>query len=66
MLHVKREKKKPDKSKIKDRNPSIKSTMQMRTQVNTTQIKNKSKKSIKKNQVKTLCKEESQLKNDNQ
>jgi hypothetical protein len=40
--------------------------MQMRTQVNTTQIKNKSKQSIKKNQVKTLCKEESQLKNDNQ
>jgi hypothetical protein len=39
----------------------------MRTQVNTTQIKNKSKQSILKNQVKTLCKEESQLKtNDNQ
>jgi hypothetical protein len=38
----------------------------MRTQVNTTQIKNKSKQSISKNQVKTLCKEESQLKNDNQ
>jgi hypothetical protein len=39
----------------------------MRTQVNTTQIKNKSKQSIFKNQVKTLCKEESQLKtNDNQ
>jgi hypothetical protein len=42
--------------------PSIKSTRQMRTQINTTQIKNKSKQSIKKNQVKTLCKEESQLK----
>jgi hypothetical protein len=38
----------------------------MRTQVNTTQIKNKSKQSIKKDQVTTLCKEESQLKNDNQ
>jgi len=34
----------------------------MRTQVSTTQIKNKSKQSIKKDQVKTLCKEESQQK----
>jgi hypothetical protein len=41
-------------------NPSIKSTRQMRTQVDTTQTKNKSKQSTKKkskNQVKTLCKE---------
>jgi hypothetical protein len=52
--------------KIKDGNPSIKSTRQMRTQVNTTQIRNKSKESIFKNQVKTLCEEESQPKNDNQ
>ncbi len=37
----------------------------MRTQVNTTQIKNKSKQSIKENQVKALYKEESQLKSDN-
>jgi hypothetical protein len=33
--------------KIKDRNPSIKSTKQMRTQVDTTQRKNKSKQSTK-------------------
>jgi hypothetical protein len=39
-------------NKIKDENPSIKSTRQQRTQVNTTQRKNK-------NQVKTLCKEDS-------
>jgi hypothetical protein len=37
-------------------NPSIKSTRQMRTQVDTTQRKNKSKQSTK-YQVKTLCKE---------
>ncbi len=38
--------------------PSIKSRRQMRTQVNTTQRKNKAKKSTK-NQVKTICKEDS-------
>jgi hypothetical protein len=42
----------PLKIKIKDGNPSIENTMQKRTQVNTTQRK-------KKNQVKTLCKEDS-------
>jgi hypothetical protein len=64
-LHIKREKK-TWYIKIKDGNPSIKSTRQMRTQVNITQIRNKSKESIFQNQVKTLCEEESQPQNDNQ
>jgi hypothetical protein len=38
---------KPFYIKIKDENPSIKSTRQMRTQVNTTQRKIKSKQSTK-------------------
>ncbi len=44
---------------------SIKSTRQMRTQENPTQRKKKTKQSTK-NQVKTLCKEDSLPLNDNQ
>jgi hypothetical protein len=50
-------KKNPGK-KFKDGNLSVKSTRQMRTQVDTTQSK-KQKETINKNQVKTQCKEDS-------
>jgi hypothetical protein len=42
--------------KMKDKNPSIKSTRQMRAQVDTTQRKNESKQSMKNKEKKTLCK----------
>jgi hypothetical protein len=42
--------------KIKDENPSIKSTRQMKAQVNTTQKGKKNKKSTKNKENKTLCK----------
>jgi hypothetical protein len=42
-LMTNKEEKKPCKSKIKDGNPFIKSTRQMRTQVDTTQRKKKTK-----------------------
>jgi hypothetical protein len=58
-LMTNKEEKKPCKSKIKDGNPFIKSTRQMRTQVDTTQRKKKQKQSINKNQIKILCKEDS-------
>jgi len=45
---------------LKNENPSIKSTRQMRTQVDTTQRK-KQKQAIKKSEVKTLYKEDSWL-----
>jgi hypothetical protein len=37
----------------------------MKTQVDTTRRKKKQKQTINKNQIKTLCKEDSQLQNDN-
>jgi len=43
-----RKKEKPCKIKIKDGNPSIKSTRQMKTQVDTTQKKKKKSKQSKK------------------
>jgi len=60
-LMTNKEEKKPCKSKIKDGNPFIKSTRQMRTQVDTTQRQKtkKQKQSINKNQIKILCKEDS-------
>jgi hypothetical protein len=42
--------------KIKDKNPSIKSTRQMRAQVNTTQRKNESKQSMKNKEEKIVYK----------
>jgi hypothetical protein len=45
---------KPYIQKIKDVNPSIKSTRQMRAQIDTTQRKNKSKQSTKNNEKKIL------------
>jgi len=45
---------------LKNENPSIQSTRQMRTQVNTTQRK-KQKQAINKSEVKTLYKEDSWL-----
>jgi hypothetical protein len=42
--------------KIKDKNPSTKSTRQMKAKVDTTQRENKSKQSMKNKRKKTLCK----------
>jgi hypothetical protein len=52
-LSPKRKKKKNRIYKIKDGNPSIKSTRQMRTLIDTTQRKNENKHSIKNKEKKT-------------
>ncbi len=53
--------------KIKDGNPSIKSTRQMKARVDTTQRKNnESQQSTKNKENKTLCKYDPRLRNDDQ
>jgi hypothetical protein len=54
-VHDVQSKKKTFNIKIKEGNPFIKSTRQMKAQVDTTQKKRK-KQTMNKNKVKTLCK----------